>query len=110
ENEAARMARDLTQANPDKQEGALNNLRDGKGADYTQALLKAIPKLDGDLKKKAREALAERMSRMTSATLGDRLRDDDSEMRRASALAVAMKEDTAHIPRLIELLDDSDMH
>ena len=54
--------------------------------------------------------LAERMSRMTSATLSDRLRDDDSEMRRAAALAVAMKEDTLHIPRLIELLDDSDMH
>jgi HEAT repeat protein len=52
--------------------------------------------------------LAERMSRMTTATLRDRLKDDEAEMRRAAALAAAMKEETAHIPRLIELLDDSD--
>jgi hypothetical protein len=42
--------------------------------------------------------------------LRDRLRDDDPEMRRASALAAAMKEDSSHVPRLIELLDDPDNH
>jgi HEAT repeat protein len=46
---------------------------------------------------------------MTGATLRDRLRDDDAEMRRAAALAVAMKEDTTQVPRLIELLDDAEM-
>jgi hypothetical protein len=108
EGEAARLAQELIQANGPKQERLLDNLRENKGAEHTQALLKAIPKLDGDIKKKARDALAERMSRMTSATLRDRLKDDEPEMRRAAALAVAMKEDTTHIPRLIELLDDQD--
>jgi hypothetical protein len=109
ENDPARMAQELVQANPAKQERLLANLRESKGAEFTQALLKAIPKLDGDIKKKARDALAERMSRMTSATLQDRLKDDDAEMRRAAALAAAMKEDTSHVPRLIELLYDSDV-
>jgi hypothetical protein len=106
EADAARMAQELVQANPAKQERLLDNLRESKGAEYTQALVKAIPKLDGDMKKKAREALAERMSRMTSATIRDRLRDDDAELRRAAALAAAMKEDTSHVPRLIDLIDD----
>jgi hypothetical protein len=108
EGDAARLAQELIQANPAKQERLLDTLRENKGAEYTQALVKAIPKLDGDIKKKAREALAERLSRMTTATLRDRLKDDDAELRRAAALAAAMKEETAHIPRLIELLDDSD--
>jgi hypothetical protein len=104
--EADRLAAELVQANPAKQERLLNSLRDSKGADHTQALLTAIPKLEGDIKKKAREALAERMARMTSATLEVRMKDDDPEMRRAAALACAMKEETEHVPRLIELLDD----
>ena len=110
EADAARMAQELIQANPAKQERLLDNLRENKGAEYTQALVKAIPKLDGDIKKKARDALAERMSRMTSATIRDRLKDDDAELRRAAALAAAMKEDTTHVPRLIDLLDDPDNH
>jgi HEAT repeat protein len=83
------------------------NLRDNNTAN-TQVLLEAIPKLEGDINKKAREALADCMSRMTSATIRERLGDDDPEMRRAAALAAAMKEDTSHVPKLIELLDDSE--
>ena len=48
------------------------------------------------------------MSRMTSATLGVKLEDDGPEVRRAAALAVAMKEDKTHVGRLIELLDDKE--
>jgi hypothetical protein len=105
-SEAERMAAELVQAAPAKQERLLDSLREGKGAAHTQALLSAIPKLDGDLKKKARDALAERMSRMTAATLRARLADENAEMRRAAALACAMREEKEHIPRLIELLDD----
>jgi HEAT repeat protein len=106
EGSAGRLAMELLQAEPAKQERLVDNLRESKGPEHTQALVEAIPKLEGDIKKKARDALAERMARMTSATLRERLRDDDPEMRRAAALGAAQKEDTTHVPRLIELLDD----
>jgi HEAT repeat protein len=82
--------------------------RDGTGIAHTEALAGAIPKLGPTMQKKAREALAERLTRMTSATLADKLRDDRAEIRRAAALAAAMKEDKGHLPRLIDLLEDAD--
>ncbi len=108
EARAARLGKALAAAEGAKQEQALKELRDNKGAAFTQALAHAIPQLEGDSLKKAREALAERMSRMTSATLGVKLDDDDPEVRRAAALAVAMKEDKSHTYKLIELLSDSE--
>jgi hypothetical protein len=104
--EVARLSKELVQAAVGKQGGLITEMRDAKGVVYTEALARAIPQLDGDVRKKAREALAERMSRMTSGTLGAKLEDDNAEVRRAAALAVAMKEDKAHVERLIELLDD----
>jgi hypothetical protein len=109
QTEAERMAAELVQAAPAKQERLLGSLRESKGAAHTQALLNAIPKLEGDIKKMARDALAERMSRMTAATLRERLGDENAEMRRAAALACAMREEKEHIPRLIELLDDPEV-
>jgi hypothetical protein len=103
--QAARLGKQLA-AGGDKMEQALKELQKGKGAAYTQALASAIPQLDGDARKKAREALADRLSRMTSATLGVKLDDDDPEVRRAAALAVAMKEDKSFTYKLIEMLDD----
>jgi hypothetical protein len=108
-SDAERMAGELVQTDRPKQERLIDRLRDSKGAEHTQALLTAIPKLEGEIKKKAREALAERMARMTTATLETRMKDDDPEMRRAAALACAMKEEMEHVPRLIELLDDPEM-
>src|SRR5262249_4585943 len=90
------------------QEGMLVRLRDGKGPAYTQALADAIPKLGPSMQKKARAVLAERMTRMTSDTLGDKLRDEQAEIRRAATRAIAMKEDRGHLPRLIDLLEDPD--
>jgi hypothetical protein len=106
DDQATRLSAQLAAATGDKQDRLLKELRDSKGVAYTQALAAAIPKLEGDALKKAREALAERMARMTSETLGVKLEDDDPEVRRAAALAVAMKEDKAHTYKLIELLGD----
>jgi len=58
------------------------------------------------VKAKAREALADRMARMGSGTLKDKLKDDDLEVRRAAALACAMREDRNHLDRLVEMLQD----
>jgi hypothetical protein len=104
--EAARLARRLASAAGDQQDQVLRELRDTRGAVYTQALAAAIPNLQGEALKKAREALAERLARMTTETLGVKLEDDDAEVRRAAALAVAVKEDRAHTYKLIELLGD----
>jgi hypothetical protein len=104
--QAARLAKQLIAADGDKRQKILDDLRDRKGSAYTQALASAIPQLEGEALKQARDALADRMSHMSSATLGVKLTDDDPEVRRAAALAVAMKGDAAHYYRLIELLSD----
>ena len=57
-----------------------------------------------DLLFQDRQALAERMTCMTERTMGRYLQDDDPEIRRAAALGLAMRESSAHLPRIIELL------
>lgn len=104
--ETARLAARLVEAKGERQDEALALLRDSKGVEYTQALAAAIPQLNGTVKSKARDALAERLTRMSSATLRDKLEDDDPEVRRAAALACAMKDDKAHLRKLIDLLED----
>jgi hypothetical protein len=107
--EAARLGEELVQAAAGKQDQLLARLQEAKGGAYTQALAAAIPKLTGPVKAKAREALAGRLARMTAATLRDKLKDEDLEVRRATALACAMKEEREHVPRLIELLEDPEV-
>jgi hypothetical protein len=96
----------LVQASPDEQMTILNRLRDNKGPANTEALAAAIPLLKGAVKTKACDALADRLARMTSATLREKLHDPSVEIRRAAALACAMKEDKALIPDLVHLLDE----
>jgi HEAT repeat protein len=54
----------------------------------------------------ARDALAQRMTRMKTTTLRDRLQDDNVDVRRAAALACGRKKEVEHIPELLQLLDD----
>src|SRR5206468_2711780 len=86
----------------------LAEARDGKGPDYTRALVLAAANTAGDRKKQAREALAERLCRMSAATLRAMLKAEEAELRRAAALACAMKDDKAHVPDLIDALADAD--
>ncbi len=102
------MSDDLATATDAQQNELLTKYKEGKGPAYTQALAGAIPRLKGDNKSKARDALAERLTRMTADTLRAQLKDDDPEIRRAAALACAMKDDKSHVPDLIPLLDDSE--
>ena len=85
----------------------LSEARDTKGAEYTSGLVKAIPKLNADRQTQAREALAERLTRMTAKTLRTMLHETDVELRRGAALACAMKDDKTHIPDLIDRITDS---
>ncbi len=101
-----KLSDELVQARPEKRREVLEQLREGKGAKYTEALATAIPQLSGDDKRKARDALADRLARMKADTLSRYLQDELPEIRRAAALACAMKEEKEHIPGLIELLLD----
>jgi hypothetical protein len=105
---ATRLSKELVGAGIARQEEVINRLREGKGTDFTDALADAITQLDGAPRKKARQALAERLSGMKATTLRDKLADDDPEIRRAAALACAIKEDKSFIPRLIDMLDDNE--
>ena len=103
---SARLGVDLLKASGQQQDHLLDQLKQGKGVAYTGALAAAIPQLSGAVKTKAREALIERLARMTAFTLHDKLQDDAPEIRRAAALALAMKEEKQAIPDLIGLLED----
>src|SRR5262249_50320758 len=72
----------------------------------TDALAMSIPRLTGLSQDKARDALAERMTRMTATTLRGKLAEADVEVRIAAIRACATKDDKNHIPDLIALLND----
>lgn len=91
----------------DRFDAILQGLRDAKGAQNTDALLRYIHTLQGDAKEKARDTLAERLTRMSAKTLRSCLQEDDAEMRSAAALACGMKGETDLIPDLIPRLEDT---
>ena len=105
---AYRLASSLIEVPESGWSSALTRLRDAKGSDNTKALAVAIPQLDGNRKKAARNALAERLTRMTAKTLRAFMHGEDPELRRGAALAAAMKDDKAHVPDLIERLTDDE--
>jgi len=106
--QAARLTAELLEAPADQQEQVLAKLKDAKGVVHTQALAAAIPQLGPEMQTKARDALAERLTRMTADTLRERLDDADPEIRRAAVLACALKGSRDHFPELVVLLGDSE--
>ena len=109
QTDKGKMAIAIVQAVGVKQEKLIEQYRDEKGVKYTEALTEAIPHLAGDAKAKARKALAERLARMKAETLTEYLKDEEPEIRRAAALACALKDSKAHIPHLIEMLREKDV-
>jgi hypothetical protein len=109
-SEAATLAAELVRATDKDWVKVLNKLKDSKGSAYTEALVTATNRLEGDRLKSAREALAERLTRMTAETLRSMAKSEEAELRRASLLAMAMKDDKNHIPDLIAaILDDEEL-
>jgi hypothetical protein len=103
----ARMADDLVKSTGSRFTLLMRNLRIGKGAEFTEALALAIPKLNGDRQQKAREALVERLTRMKDTTLSEYLSDEQLEIRIAAARACAAKGSKSLIPRLIPLVRET---
>jgi HEAT repeat protein len=108
DKQASELTAELVNAPDHRKAAVLKKLKETKGAAYSQALAAAIPQLFGKQQEKARVALAERMARMTPATLRNKLGDDDREIRYAAAVACSWKEDKTLIPDLRSLLDDSE--
>jgi HEAT repeat protein len=106
--EAARLRDALVQADPLKREHLLARYRDGKGPAYTRALAGAVCRLQGSAQVPVREALVQRLARMSTTELRDQLRDEDAEVRRAAVLACARKADRQLVPDLIALLEHPD--
>jgi hypothetical protein len=102
----AKLGTELLDAPAAKWDEVLAKLRDAKGSEHTQGLAYAITQLEGEQKKKARDALAERLAKLKSTFLATYMSDDDPELRRAGAIACALKEDMTHVGKLIELLED----
>ena len=103
---AGELARELIKATPQTEAAVLDKLRDNKGLVYTAALAEAIPRVTGSRKTKARDALASRLTRMSAATLREKFKDADAEIRRGAILAAAMNEDKSFIPDILALLND----
>ncbi|MCU0705023.1 MAG: HEAT repeat domain-containing protein [Fimbriiglobus sp.] len=104
--EAEKVAKTLLSAGDAEWLGKVTEARDTKGAKWTHGLVLAIAKLDGDKRHQAREALAERLVRMTPRTLREMLKDPEIELRRAACLACGMRDERAFAPALIERLTD----
>ena len=103
---AVRLTDDLVKAVGEQRTALLKQLCDTKGPEYTEALAGVIARLEGDNRRLAREALADRLTRMKPATLREYFKDEAVEIRRAAALAAAQQDAKALIPDLIRLLSD----
>lgn len=103
---AAALCEELLQASTEHRDAVLERLKRAHGIEHTEALTLAIHRLSGSDRTSVRRALAERLTRMTGATLRAKLGDEDAEVRRAAALACALKDDKRHVPDLIPLLED----
>jgi hypothetical protein len=106
ENESARLADEIVRSAAGQFDGLLTRTRDARGVANTEALAAAIPRLPQERRNRARDVLAERLSRMRTSSLAGYLKDEDAEIRRAAALALAMKESKEHVPDLIQVLND----
>jgi HEAT repeat protein len=106
--EAARLSTMLLNAKPTRQEELILKERDAKGLTHTMGLALAVPRLPPAAREKARDALVQRFTRMTAATLRSKFEDADPEVRRAAVQAAAGREKDDLTPDLMALLDDPD--
>lgn len=107
-SEGGRLGADLARRTGADFSTTLERIRDAKGGDYTQARVTAVVRLDDGRKKEARQALADRLTRMTVATLRKQLKDPQPELRRGAALACGQKGNTELVPDLIDRLTDDE--
>jgi hypothetical protein len=106
DTQAARLTNGLLHASGQQRDEMIATLRDTKGSVYTEALARAAGQLKDTARTQARNALDNRLTRMTAGTLKEMLEDDNPEVRRSSAAACGSKEEKQLIPQLITCLSD----
>ena len=106
--EAGRLGAELAGTEGEQRTALITDFRVRKGGVYSDALVAAVLLVAADQRGPIREALAERLARMTPATLRARLGDEEAEYRRAATRALASRADRAAVPWLIPLLDDTE--
>ena len=106
QGEAEKASKGLIEATDADWPTKLAEARDSKGTRWTRGLVLACGRLDGDRRVQARDALADRLTRMTVKTLREMLRDPEHELRRGACLAIGMKDERDLAPALIERLSD----
>jgi HEAT repeat protein len=104
--ESDRLAAEVVEARGERQTELLTKLRDTQGQASTDALVIVIGQTNGDARKSARKALAERLAKDGPDKLTAYLEDREVEIRRAAALACALCNSKAHVSQLIALLGD----
>jgi HEAT repeat protein len=109
DSEIDRLCKSVTDVSEAELVPALEKLRDGPDAACTGALAVAIRRMIGNPRRLARDALVERLARLTVGALRDRLADPEPEIRRAAALASTVMESRQLVPELAKLLDDSEI-
>jgi HEAT repeat protein len=102
---ANRLRLQLVQASYDRQATLLDQLRDGDGSAYTNALAAAIPQLTHGSQARARDALVERLETLNAESLRRKLADASAEVRGAAAVACGLKGADSLVPDLIALLE-----
>jgi hypothetical protein len=103
---SAQLANELVQASPVDQGALVRKLQETKGVENTEALAFSIPRLEGAIKNRAREALTDRLARLQAGSVMNYLEDEDAEIRQAAALACAAKKLMGAVLKLIALLRD----
>jgi hypothetical protein len=108
--DAARLARELPQANAARQKEILKTLEETKDptGTYTEELLGCISGLTGAVKDQARQALAARLSRQSVNALRGRMDDGDNELRLAVVRAAGLKGSPELAADLVGLVEDKD--
>jgi hypothetical protein len=96
----------LLEAAPTRQTELLLLFKDRAGPAYDRAVVLALSSLAAEQQKTARTILADRMYFLSVKELKQRLKDEDSEVRRAAVRASRQREEKAVIPDLIARLDD----
>jgi hypothetical protein len=109
QEKAKELLEKLLTALPDKQAEILADLTEGKGGDYSAALVEAIQKLSTNAAKDAaREALANRFRRLSNKAISENLNHDNREVKIAAVTAARLKNDMVNAGVLIPVLQDPD--
>jgi hypothetical protein len=98
------LAAALTSAAAAERDEILKRLEAGKGGAFTDALVDVLPNLQGETRVRARDALEQRLRRMTVKTLAAYLQEDNVDLKWAAIKAAGAKGSRELAPELINIV------